>query len=29
MLVGIHRRSYVRVHKEFPLTPEARLAVKL
>jgi cell division protein FtsW len=29
VLVGIHRRSQVRVHQEFPLTPEARLAVRL
>jgi cell division protein FtsW len=29
LLVGIHRRSHVRVHQEFPLTPEARLAVRL
>jgi cell division protein FtsW len=28
-LVGIHRRSQVRVHQEFPLTAEARLAVRL
>lgn len=29
LLVGIHRRSHVRVHQEFPLTTEARLAVRL
>lgn len=29
LLVGIHRRSHVRVHQEFPLTAEKRLAVKL
>lgn len=29
VLVGIHRRSQVRVHQEFPLTPEARLAVRM
>jgi cell division protein FtsW len=29
MLVGIHRRSHVRVSQEFPLTRQTRLAVKL
>jgi cell division protein FtsW len=29
MLVGIHRRSHVRVPQEFPLTAEKRLAVRL
>lgn len=29
MLVGIHRRSHVRVLQEFPLTAEKRLAVRL
>ena len=29
MLVGIHRRSHVRVAQEFPLTPQTRLAVRL
>ena len=29
MLVGIHRRSYVRVAQEFPLSKQTRLAVKL
>jgi cell division protein FtsW len=29
MLVGIHRRSHVRVSQEFPLTAEKRLAVRL
>jgi cell division protein FtsW len=29
MLVGIHRRSYARVSREFPLTKQTRLAVRL
>ncbi len=29
MLVGIHRRSHVRVAQEFPLTKQTRLAVRL
>jgi cell division protein FtsW len=29
MLVGIHRRSHLRYSQEFPLTKEARLAVRL
>ena len=29
MLVGIHRRSHVRVSQEFPLSQQTRLAVKL
>ncbi len=29
MLVGIHRRSYARVTREFPLTRQTRLAVRL
>lgn len=29
MLVGIHRRSHVRVSQEFPLTKQTRLAVRL
>jgi cell division protein FtsW len=29
MLVGIHRRSHVRVSQEFPLTGQTRLAVRL
>ena len=29
MLVGIHRRSHVRVTQEFPLTKQTRLAVRL
>jgi cell division protein FtsW len=29
MLVGIHRRSYVRASQEYPLTQQTRLAVKL
>ncbi|NQW99959.1 cell division protein FtsW [bacterium] len=29
MLVGIHRRSHARVAREFPLTQETRLAVRL
>lgn len=29
MLVGIHRRSHVKVSEEFPLTRETRLAVRL
>lgn len=29
VLVGIHRRSYMKSHKEYPLSPETRLAVKL
>lgn len=29
MLVGIHRRSHVRVSEEFPLTKQTRLAVRL
>jgi len=27
--VGIHSRSHVRMRREFPLTPETRLAVRL
>ncbi len=29
VLVGIHRRSHARVHQEFPLTRQTRLAVRL
>jgi len=29
MLVGIHRRSHVRVFQEYPLAGQTRLAVRL
>ncbi len=29
VLIGIHRRSYVKMHREYPLAPETRLALKL